>query len=255
MPPAARARSPASRAGRPQLRPARAAARGPRTRGEASWNRRVSDAAYSDGIGGRPSHCTLSSAIRSTASGPPAARSPRTIATRSACSRASAAARARSAARSCRRDVDRFAHGFAGRVEPLHQRGSISASACSSAHARRTSASASIGLVGIGQSPPAPRLGAAAPRRAGDRRRSSAPALSRGCAASSSWRSFVARAARRHFVARRAGRSPTAPPGRCTRSSAATATSVCSDFSATLQNLVGVRETRQRAQARAPSCA
>ena len=35
---------------------------------EASWNRRVSDAAYSDGIGGRPSHCTLSSAIRSSAS-------------------------------------------------------------------------------------------------------------------------------------------------------------------------------------------
>src|SRR5258705_313184 len=82
--------------------------RGPRASKarHASWKRRVSDAAYSDGIGGSPSHRTFSSAMRSIAAGsPPRPSISWQMATRSACSRATASARSRSAARSCCRSA------------------------------------------------------------------------------------------------------------------------------------------------------
>ncbi len=67
----------------------------------ASWKRRVSGAAYSDGIGGRLSHWTLSSAIRSAPAAPVRPSISSQIALRSACSRAIVRARSSSAARSC----------------------------------------------------------------------------------------------------------------------------------------------------------
>ena len=222
---------------------------------DASWNRRVSDAAYSDGIGGRASHRTFSSAMRSERVGArPAVRSPRTIA-----QAVRLLARKRPAALF-------FGGRSRWRSAMASRTASLAASNCcverrvdldvglelgpGQAH----SASAAVGLVRIGERDQ--RFGAMQQRRRArcDPRRSCAPPAPRGagCAASSICAQLRrARGARPPCCAPRCAIADSAV-GSSTRSSAATATSVCSDLSATLRISSG---SCSRASARSRVCA
>ncbi len=202
----------------------------------ASWKRRVSDAAYSDGIGGSPSHRTFSSAMRSIAAGsPPRPSISWQMATRSACSRATASARSRSAARSCCRSAIASRTASDADSNCCARAPSTTTSAWNSAQARRTSerfAAASSGFAIVTS---------ASARCSSSFARCWSVALietASACGArggSSIARSFVR--ARRAATLLRA-RCEMAPSGSAAsiRSSAATATSVCSDFNATFSS-------------------
>ena len=202
---------------------------------EASWNRRVSEAAYSDGIGGRPSHFTRSSAIASAAPGPVSSSISITMASRSACSRASARCRSCSAAASRRRSsmASRTASLADSNLRP--SAASISASACSSAQASRTRASATAASSGSAMATSASAWCSRSSARARSAALISAGAsCGAGWAASSCWRSFV-RARRAATLLRPRWAMAASSDESSIRSRADTAESVCSAFSATLR--------------------
>ena len=161
------------RGGRPRLLASMRRRSPSSNRRHASWNLRVSKAAYAEGIGGRlvPAHPSTRLYDRRRRE-PESARISSQIATRFACSRATACARSLfPRTRSCCRWATVIPYCLRRRLELLHERGVDGRRRPAARPTRAASPSARRPRRPDPRPPPTLRRGAADPARAGDRRR------------------------------------------------------------------------------------